>query len=150
MKKNLLVLLSLLVIASVMLAACATEAPAEPEPMLVRGAEIIEKLTPREGYNAVVALGITYSENADVAETWIKSYWKMVESPNKVLTAPSEVVAKMKLRDTIDVTAKFAPGAQASVSNGKPEEYQFLSVSVSGGWTCDRRLGEDIWDCKAP
>lgn len=151
MKKNLLVLLSLLVIASMMLAACGGQpAPTVPEPMLIHGAEIIDKLTPHEGYDAVFAIKITYSESAGVAATWIRSYWKMIESPNKVLTAPREIVAEMKLRNTIDVTAKFAPGAQASVPNWKPEEYQFLSISLSDGWTCHRRPDENVWDCKAP
>ena len=130
--------------------ACAGGNTAASAPFVVHGATPDSGLRPAEGYDAVLALEVVYSEGTQIAETWVNSYWKMNESPDQVLTTPSEVIANLKLRDVNDVEAKFAPGAQDDIPNGKPEEYEALKISVSNGWTCDRRDDLLVWDCKGP
>jgi hypothetical protein len=153
MKKNLLAFLSLLVLASMMIAACATESDqGEPKSFVVQGATPEPGLRPMKDYDAVLHLKTVYSEGpsgtkSHGAQSWLDSYWFVTEAAGDTpAVAPSVFEVSLK-KGNFEQNIEIAPGGNSSVYNGRPEEFEILNVSATG-WTCDRRPDSDIWDCK--
>lgn len=151
MKKNLFVLLSQLVIASMMLAACAPVSN-ETAAIIVHGSTPDVKLRPEKDNDAVFQLNIVYFEGqpgttSHTAGSLIDSLWFINEPAGDTpAVTPTEFQIHMK-KGNLEFTTTIMPGGNSSVYAGRPEEFEILEISAVG-WVCDRRGEENIWDCK--
>ena len=141
MKKSLLVLSILLVIASTALAACApTQTQEYPTGFLgeATGPQITG-IRPLKGYDLAVVFNNDNNVEGGIMAT--------VSFFGEVVTPPSKIDLKVNV-DKKDYKMEITPGEQFFIPTTNIDSY-FESAQIHiEGWTCDQRKGVKIWDCK--
>lgn len=145
MKKNLLVLLSLLVIASMSLAACGSvqtqDPPAPAAEIVVNGdaSPQILGLQPKEGYQIAILFNADYD---DPQGGKIATFSAFGES-----TPPTEIVAKVTVDNVEYPLSPITIGENFTIPSPNVDAYINNITIHMDGWFCDQREGLNIWDC---
>ncbi len=141
MKKNLLVLLSLLVVASLFLAACST-APAQESPEGFLGEATGPQtlgIQPKEGFDFAAMFNNDNDVDGGIMAT--------VSIFGEVTNPPSKIDLKVNV-DKKDYKMEITPGEQFFIPTSNVDSY-FESAQIHiEGWSCEQREGVKIWDCK--
>lgn len=141
MKKNLPVLIGLLVLASIVFAGC-SPVQTQQSPTGFLGEATGPQITgiqPLEGYYLAAMVNNDYKlSSGNIMATLVV----FGES-----TPPAEFVIDITIGEE-DYKTRAAPNSSFEIPQANIDAYMNPTKISAEGWKCDKRTGTNIWDCK--